>query len=768
MPDKIAEVRMHNGVPTAFIDGRPVFYAAAWFPLPGTEPGDAFKHVVQATAKRTGVHLYAIENGTARFGAPGPLWIPGPGEGRDGIFDFDSVEAELGAFLDADPEARFHIRVYTDMNPFWAEDKWFARLHPIECLVNDEGPQPECSFASTVWRDYVHAFIEQFVAHIDSIGLSDRVAAYQVNAGTSCEWFKYALNIADRVGDFSAPMQRHFRGWLRRAYAEDEQSLRAAWGDPNVTFETASVPSRERQLGTTHGVLRDPARERPVVDYLQAIAELNAETGIGFCRKVKASCGGRSLAGLFYGYWLGFQLNSDYFRDQADLPAAHTRLQRTGHLGLRRVLESPHVDFLTSPMDYGFRGLGGHCPPMQPVDAVNLHGKLYIQENDDRSWHATLRDYGACRSRDEFLAVYRRTLADAFTTGQGSWSTSIPLHVQRAESIAGNTVVLPHSQLVEDLPAGDCARFVDEYTACREVGEQLLDVDRSPCAEICALLDPQSFYHQTYLKNLELPLVEWQHVQGLPRLGAPSELHILDDFLEGRLRPFKLYLFVNAFQLDDARRAQLKRELRRDNRVAVWIYAGGPLNRDFSLDHMTDLTGFRFGMTPTPWGPFMHVTDFDHPITRDVPQDLFWGTDLNLSPTFYVRDSEARVLGNVVHAQGRCAEGLAVKAFPEWRSVFVAAPNLPAPLLRGLARYADVHVYNDAGDVLYACRELLSVHTVRGGRRTFRLPRRAELVYDLFAKHVVARDTDAFDVDLPPASTHVYYTGPAAKGLKQS
>jgi hypothetical protein len=52
----------------------------------------------------------------------------------------------------------------------------------------------------------------------------------------------------------------------------------------------------------------------------------------------------------------------------------------------------------------------------------------------------------------------------------------------------------------------------------------------------------------------------------------------LQDFIEGRLRPYKLYLFLNSFQLDKTRREALKRELRKDGRVAVWIYAPGWLD----------------------------------------------------------------------------------------------------------------------------------------------------------------------------------------------
>ena len=127
-----------------------------------------------------------------------------------------------------------------------------------------------------------------------------------------------------------------------------------------------------------------------------------------------------------------------------------------------------------------------------------------------------------------------------------------------------------------------------------------------------------------------------------------------------------------------------------------------------------------------------------------------------------IEDAEAQVLGQVVYSQGRCEAGMGVKDFGDWRSVYVAAPNIPAPVLRGITRYAGVHLHSEAGDVLYAIRQLLAVHTLSGGPRRFRLPAPVETVFDLFERRVVAEDADAFEVDLAPRSTNLYYTGSSA------
>ena len=178
---------------------------------------------------------------------------------------------------------------------------------------------------------------------------------------------------------------------------------------------------------------------------------------------------------------------------------------------------------------------------------------------------------------------------------------------------------------------------------------------------------------------------------------------------------------------------------------------------------MKELTGFTFVRNEHPWPGFLHITNFNHPITSRLPQDLFWDTQSHLGPQFHVSAADAEVLGEVVIAQGTCQPGFAVKEFPEWKSVYVSVPNIPARVLREIARFANVHLYSEEGDVLAVSRNLLSVHTLSGGKRTFRLPATAEVVFDLFERRVVARNADKFEVSLTPASTSLYFTG--AKSL---
>jgi hypothetical protein len=621
--------------------------------------------------------------------------------------------------------------------------EWWCELYPQECEIGSDGKRLTQSFASLLWREQANEFLRAYVAAVREAGLSERVIAYQTGAGGTGEWVKQASAMQARCGDFSEPMRGHYRNWLRRQYACDVGALRAAWGDPGVDFENAEVPAADRQFGPRFETFRDPHRDGAVIDYYRCFADLSAELVIEFNRTVKEASAGRALTGAFYGYWFGAGSNACFHREGGKTPDVSS-VQRGGHLGYRKVLASPEVDFIASPYHYGFRSIGGEGAPIPATESARLHGKAYILEDDTRT-HLRVGEinYACTRSLAESIAVLRRNLAQALTRGLGIWW-------------AGSSPESPHIDPDKE-PA-----FRDMLQQFQRLGTFGLQLDHSGCAEIAVLIDDEGFFYENIYNLLDLPLIYQQRLWGLPRLGAPADYYILQDMVDGRVPAHKLYVFLNPFRLDGARRAALARQLRRAGQMALWIYAPGYIDQDASLDNMTDLTGFRFGKGEQPWVVRMGITDFQHPITRDLPQDLCWGSNGVLSPIFHLEDPAAAVLGQIVYSQGRCLPGMGVKQFRDWCSVYVGVPDIPAPVLRGIARYAGVHLYSTDGDVLYATRQLLSVHTIGGGKRQFRLPSTVEVVYDLFEGRPVARNVDQFEVSLPQASTVLYYTGDEA------
>jgi hypothetical protein len=706
-----------------FIDDKPVFAGYMWG---GGPTVDEYAEAANATLyAEAGVHWHAFDVGMGLN-----EWC-GPQPGRESHFDFSTVVQRFGRVIDADPDARFHLRVHLETH-----GQWWRELYPEECELGSDGVRRNQSFASVLWREQTKQFLREYVTHIYAVGLGDRVIAYQTGAGATGEWVKDTA-MERYCGDYSEPMRQHFRAWLRERYQGDLGSLRAAWNNDVVTFDNAEVPSAEEQHRTQAGGLRDPRKERSVIDYYACLGELCGGLVSGFCQTVKEASQGRALAGAFFGYLPELAWNSSFFGGSPDSDIS--AVQRSGHLGLAVALRSPHVDFIVSPYSYGFRGIGGHGPAMPPSESLRLHNKLYLFEEDSRVCTAQDQDYGRVYTVEHSIAVLQRNMAEVVTRGQGIWWLG------------------PHMRLDQE------PSFRPVIQRFQDLGNWATTLDRRPSAEIAVLLDDESYLYESIHNDLDLPLIFQQRLWGLPKLGAPADHYLLQDLIEGNVPPYKVYIMLNAFHLDARRRERLARQLHREGKVVVWLYAPGYLQDEPGLEHMRDLTGITFDKGDHAWGPLVHILDFEHPITRDLSQDLFWGTNARINPVFHVEDPAARTLGQVVYSQGRCKPGFVLKEFPEWSSVYSAAPNLPAPVLRGIARWAGVHIYNDQSDVLYAARELLAVHTVAGGEREFVLPGRVEVVYDLYGAREIAAHTDRFAIDLPKESSHLYYIGDRAK-----
>ena len=297
----VTEVKLYNGTPTLFLNGEPVFAGMCWVDPPSTE---GWRDAGNAGAiAKAGIHIYSFDAGR------GFEWVE-PKAGRSDAFDFSAVEARYGRIVDVDPQARFHLRLHFEIQP---DDEWM-KAYPEECEITSEGKPFGQSFASDVWRRQVKDFLQAFITHLNRTGLIDRITAFQPGAGHTGEWVKGETSMYTLCGDYSGPMRRHFRSWLRRQYASDLAAFRAAWNNPQISFDTAEVPSAEAQLQTKLYTFRDPAQERNVIDYYRCFAELSSDLVIDFCRTVKEATGGKKLAGAFYGYLMELAWNGGFFK----------------------------------------------------------------------------------------------------------------------------------------------------------------------------------------------------------------------------------------------------------------------------------------------------------------------------------------------------------------------------------------------------------------------------------------------------------------------
>lgn len=734
---------MVNGAPTLCLNGKPVpavayFWSACQYEST-PELREAERRRLMRQMRDVGVHLYMND--------------PHPGWNAPGVYDpttsspetrRELIDVMIQRVLEVDPEGYFIPRLSTA--PPWS---WVA-LHREEMEVLDGtiDMYRQVSWASEVWLQEASEMLATFVKYCESQPWGDRIFAYHID-GPSGEWCPRSAMIG-QYGDYSKPMHNWFRAWLRRKYRDNEKALREAWNDRNVTFETARVPSPEQQRKASFFRYRDPCVEMQVIDYYRAVRDRSVHNIRTLAGVVKEACQRRKIVGVFYGYEPAMYWSPAlFFGENTQMEYQQASAQRSGHMGLSWVAECDDIDYVASPYDYLYRTVGGTGESQSLPYSVALRGKLFWTEDDTRT-HTSPRTiwYGRTRNDAESVAVLRRNFASMITNNASLWW-------------------MDQQGCWFDTP-GIQAAIRDMV----KLAGRLHELDRSPCGEIAVVLNEDGPFYTELENNYGWAEVFKQRLFGLTRLGAPYRLHTLRDLELDNLPDYKLWIFLEAHALNKDARHLIEQRCKCDGNVLVWLHAAGLIDQDVSLENMTELTGMKFLLRETPWEHIVAISNWQHPVTRDLPHDLVYGTDRMSGPVLLVWDDEVTELGIGIYNNGVNETALAIKEFGrgargagdgergsgDWASVYSSAPNLPGNLLRALARYAGCHIYCETGDQVYADRQFVSIHTAAGGLTTIYLPH-ATSVWDVFARRKVGDALTEFTVDLPPASTTLYYLG---------
>ncbi len=699
----IAQVKVHNGTPTLFINGAPQS-GMVWATYRPT--AEVFGDFTKA-----GLDLFTF-CGTpteAGYGLSKTVWVA-PGQ-----FDYTEFDERVMMLLQANPNARFFPRLYLHA------PKWWSEKHPDDIVRMDPGDgkpvpfihsggKPAPSWASETWRRDTVAALKRLIAHVEASPYADRVIGYHLASGTTEEWMMWGGNENQWV-DYSPANVARFRHWLKEKYGAD-QRLRAAWADPDVTLATATIPTKARRQKTECGSLRDPAKEQAVVDYYLYNADLVADTIGCFAKAVKDATGRRKITGVFYGYLL--QL------------CGEQRQQNAGHLALEKVLASPDVDFVCSPTSYAFRKLGGEGTShfMSLAGSVRLHGKLWFDENDIRTSLSGGRvgEWGRLADMAGDILQQDKELANCIVNGAAQWWFDVGGNKYNHPTLMGRI--------------GELAGKAREALA----------LDRAPADEVAFVVDEKSL---CYLRVAD-PLGNWLLLGQLPalhRIGAPVAHYLVTDL--NRIGGRKLFIFPTSFAPTAADRKAID-ALKRDHHVLVFLgLPGGYRDGKFDEAGMAELTGIQLRLSREP--ATLRVTlKPGHPLT-DGLDGVVYGHDHKTFPIGYADDSGAKLIGSL--PDGR--PGLVVKEHGDWTAIYSSAPLLPAALLRQMAKLAGVHLYVESEDVVWASRQLLAISVKEAGTRKITLPRKAN-VRDLYRGTKIGDGIESFSADFEDRATRVF------------
>jgi hypothetical protein len=707
LPRTSAAVRHGSGLPQIATDSQT---HAPYLFFVNTETAES-SEVVNSQIREVaaaGIHLYS-----------GVMYLPLRNAYGDRSFAF--ADALVQQVLAADPDGFLLPRLQFVPTNYW------MRTHTDQAARYAGGEDSDVSLASTeFWADCVDA-LESLIAHFADPNTpgGDRVIGFHLDRG---EWFHDPLS----GPDLSEPNREAFRHWLHAKY-QAPYALRAAWYDGQVTFDNAEIPTspaRAPKNETKRGnlPLLAGARDGCRVDYALFSSEIVARIITGLAAAVKTLSANRLLVSVSYGYTLEFSSRSD-----------------SGHLALGTVLASPDIDIVAGPNSYNTRSAGSTGAFGSPIDSVALHGKLWLVEDDTKTFLAPADSPDTYNphivSGMDTQAAHQRHFGAALAHNAGM--TWMDLWGQGW---------LDSPDIWHELGGlRDLAAVRGQITPSPQPPDVAMLVDEASLAYLKS--DSNSLGQNLVVKTRDLLL----------RAGVSVGFYLQSDVTHEDFPDAKLYIFVNALRVTTTERQAIRERLQRPGKTLVWLYAPALFDeKGLATSESSEVVGMALRLQSWNARGGSQITEAKHPITERLRTIRRLGQEEVLNPSYAVSDPQATVLAEYT---GSGSASLAVREHPSgWKTVFVGDPHLSMELLRGLFAYAGVHVYDTQDDIVYASEGVLLIHAPTSGQRTLTLPRKA-LVYDVLENTLIAADTRTFRTNLRARTTRLFLWGDRAAVL---
>lgn len=693
-PDSRATVTVRDGRSTLLLDGQPVA-PIIYKSEPYHTEGD-FRRFGEAGVKLATVSVRIGDN----KGHPG-IWT---GQGQ---YNFAPAEAALQKALLRNPQARIILDL--DFYPYatWGQE------HPQEVWINDQGQKAHGawgnvegfgedlsalkpgrfdywhypSYQSQVWREQAGLAATKLIEHLRQTPYARAIVGYYITGGHDGQF-------QTPYYDYSPATEELFRQWLQRKYGAIE-NLRAAWGEAPASFAEVRVPPPLQKSGNLEAAA-PYVTLGPDLDYRDFATEQSWLLRDYFAAVAKQAAG-KPVITIAYGN-----------------PAIYDFSPLFG-------LKS--LDAAASMSYYPYRN-AGYALGYKPCDGFPLHGKLFFQELDTRSWAGSVHPdevyqqwIGAGLNPDEWRAINRKLAGFSLADDTGFWyydmnhyfdAPEIMAEIGRTAAVAGRLRTRPPSSFRPDVCVVEISGH-DRYLSSPHASQK-----------------SSSFYQ----------------LMALEQSGVPYDRHYLTDVLSRpALQDYRLYVFYQTRFLTADERAQIKQKLQRGGRTIVWIQDPGYLAEGGkSIEAMSDLIGIT-ARTEEKYARQTPVVDPEGPLAGKVQPVLGLNEMLMTIMTldgqssfttreqpFWIEDPQATVLARYQET-GQVAA--ASKSLPGWTSVYLAAASSLTPdLLNTLARQANAFVCGPPGQSIAMSGRFVSLHGLRTGPYPLRLPPGTKQVLD--------------------------------------
>lgn len=209
-----------------------------------------------------------------------------------------------------------------------------------------------------------------------------------------------------------------------------------------------------------------------------------------------------------------------------------------------------------------------------------------------------------------------------------------------------------------------------------DIAEGLSEIPAESVAEIAVFAEGEAMLRARKSSNIATVCLSSIR-RKLAECGAPYDLYTIADIAAASNERYKLYIFVNQYDISCETRAVIERECRQSGKTVLWLYAPNfAHNGSCGTESISEIVGMNVEMSENTHGNLMYNgVSYSYPLA---------------APYFSVCDENAEA--EAFYEDG--ATAVAQKVIGGFRSVYCATCNLPSELLRNVAEKAGVFIYS--------------------------------------------------------------------------
>lgn len=567
------------------------------------------------------------------------------------------------------------------------------------------------SYYSLKWQEDTAEALSDIVKHIMSTPLGKAVVGFHIVGGHDGQFQTH-------IYDYSPAAAAAFHCWLKAKYTNIE-NLNSIWKTSYGKFEEIKIPDQEKNWIEGH--------RTPFItccaesDYRHFLAESAWKLKDYFAGVVKRASGKPVFAGAY---------------------GMCTEYESWEMMNLK------NLDYNSSAAWYAFR-YPGYALGAKPESTFNLYGKMWIDELDLRTWTQHPHDevyemwISEAASDEMFKSVYRKMAGVSLAHGYGWWHYSMQHYFD------------------DPLIMGQIAKAF-------KIAEKLQNMKKNEFRpDVCAVRTdyPNRFIAPGFGSGKFTSCMPFQEMM-FETSGVPYDLHYLDDVLnKPELQNYKVYIFLHNIYLTKEQRNRIEKVLKNNGETLIWMYNTGYISENGkSTEDMSKLIGIKIE-TAEKFERGTPLLKENAPFTKAVNkfqgmEELFCTImslkDMNSffarPQPFWIDDSSAIPIAEY-RENGKVA--MAVKKFDNWRSIYLGAPfSLGNDLLYNIAKDASAFIAGQPGQSIFMNGNFISIHALKGGNYTFRLPPGVKNVIDADTNKVLAKNVSEYAFYADPGKTY--------------